>query len=250
MGIDEAGRGPLAGPVVAAAVILPQNIPGIADSKTLTNESHREELYEKIMATPGVQWAVAVVDAKRIDAINILQASLEAMRFAAQALIAPASLLQGERIVPKASAELSGSYVICPPHIIDCNDPTGSTANSAGGGREPTANNNTKFYYALIDGNRLPTNMPCDSEAIVKGDSKEFSIAAASILAKVTRDRLMHEYDVLYPQWSLARHKGYPTAAHRETVRKCGASPIHRRTFAPLKHMTFDEDGNILTDSS
>jgi len=246
MGIDEAGRGPLAGPVVAAAAILSQDIPGVADSKILTNEQHREEVYENIISFPGVRWAVAVVDAKRIDEINILQASLEAMRFAAQALVSPSSLLQGETIVTKASVELSGSYIICPQHIVNLKDPTVTTENSDGG--NDTISNTE--YYALIDGNRLPKNMPCDSEAIVKGDSKEFSIAAASILAKVTRDRLMHKYDILYPQYSLSRHKGYPTAAHRETVRECGASPIHRRTFAPLKHMTFDKDGNILTDSS
>ena len=85
---------------------------------------------------------------------------------------------------------------------------------------------------------------------MVKGDSREFAIGAASILAKVTRDRLMHDYDLLFPGYGLKRHKGYPTAAHMAKVRKLGASPIHRRTFAPLKHMSFDEHGNIVEDNS
>jgi ribonuclease HII len=88
--------------------------------------------------------------------------------------------------------------------------------------------------------------MPCPAESVVKGDSKEFSIAAASILAKVTRDRLMHGYDRLYPKYNLGQHKGYPTAAHQNAVRDHGASPIHRRTFAPLKHMEFDEEGAVI----
>ena len=92
--------------------------------------------------------------------------------------------------------------------------------------------------------------MPCDAECIVKGDSKEFCIAAASILAKVTRDRLMRGYNELYPEFELQQHKGYPTAKHMALVRKHGASPIHRRTFAPLKHMSFDEQGRILSDDS
>ena len=88
------------------------------------------------------------------------------------------------------------------------------------------------------------------SDAMVKGDSREFAIGAASILAKVTRDRLMHEYDLLFPGYGSKTHKGYPTAAHMAKVRKLGASPIHRRTFAPLKHMSFDDDGNIIEDNS
>ena len=102
--------------------------------------------------------------------------------------------------------------------------------------------------YALIDGNRIPSDMPINCEPIVKGDSKEYSIAAASILAKVTRDRLMNAYDRMYPVYNLIQNKGYPTAAHMAAVHQHGASPIHRLTFAPLKHMKFDENGKIKTD--
>ena len=101
-------------------------------------------------------------------------------------------------------------------------------------------------YFALIDGNRIPTDMPCKSKAIVKGDSKEYAIAAASILAKVTRDRLMRDYHELWPHYGLQQHKGYPTAAHMQAVNAHGATPIHRRTFRPLKDMTFDEDGKVI----
>ena len=101
-------------------------------------------------------------------------------------------------------------------------------------------------YYAMVDGNRIPTDLPCEGESIVKGDSKEYSIAAASILAKVTRDRLMHSYDKLYPDYQLVKHKGYLTKDHMIVVGKFGASPIHRRTFAPLKHMIFDDDGKVI----
>jgi ribonuclease HII len=101
-------------------------------------------------------------------------------------------------------------------------------------------------FYALIDGNKIPKDMPCPAEAVVKGDGKEFMIAAASILAKVTRDRLMHAYDKEYPDYHLKRHKGYPTADHMKAVAKLGASPIHRRTFAPLKHMELDETGKVV----
>ena len=94
---------------------------------------------------------------------------------------------------------------------------------------------NDASYHALIDGNRLPTDMPCSADAIVKGDSREYCIAAASILAKVTRDRIMHQYHKLYPVYNLAQHKGYPTAAHINALRTHGPSPIHRMTFAPLK---------------
>ena len=105
----------------------------------------------------------------------------------------------------------------------------------------------TSMFHALIDGNRIPDNMPCTSEAIVKGDAREYCIAAASILAKVTRDRLMNAYDEKYPMYYFKQHKGYPTASHRRAVMEHGASPIHRLTFAPLKNMKLDPvSGRIL----
>jgi ribonuclease HII len=227
-GIDEAGRGPLAGPVVAAAIIASCNVAGVFDSKKITKEEDREELYEKLVASPNVRWAVAVVDAARIDEINILQATLQAMRMAAKALLDPPPIDHLE-CAKEASVTQTGCYVVC------------SSSETTASGVIDGSN-----AFALIDGNRLPKDMPCGADFIIKGDSKEFCIAAASILAKVTRDRLMHGYDKLYPQFNLKQHKGYPTAAHMAAVREHGASPIHRRTFAPLKHMEFDEDGRVL----
>jgi ribonuclease HII len=223
IGVDEAGRGPLAGPVVVAAAIVPHSIPGIMDSKLLVKEEERERLYEQLMESPNIQWALAVIDAARIDEVNILQATLEGMRLAAHAVMEP------QDDVKEASVERQGSYVVCGPGAAVKTKPN---------------------FYALIDGNRLPKDMKCEAETIVKGDSKEYCIAAASILAKVTRDRLMHAYDKMYPCFQLSQHKGYPTAAHMSLVRKHGASPIHRRSFAPLKHMTFDKNGRVVTDDS
>jgi ribonuclease HII len=224
MGIDEAGRGPLAGPVVAAAIIAPADVAGVIDSKKINTEKAREALYEKLVAMPNVRWAVSIIDAARIDEINILQATLEGMRMAAQAVMEPPPIDNKSRAKEVSVAQM-GCYVV-------------SSENS-----ELICAPNA---YALIDGNRLPKEMPCEAETIVKGDSKEFCIAAASILAKVTRDRLMHGYDALYPEFNLKQHKGYPTAAHMMAVKEHGASPIHRRTFAPLKHMEFDENGKVI----
>lgn len=177
-GIDEAGRGPLAGPVVAAAVILdPERIPrGIADSKTL-DEDTREIVYAGIMATSRV--AVGIADVARIDTDNILNATMWAM----------ARALAG---LPK------------PPGL------------------------------ALIDGNRAPA-MPCPVRTIVRGDAKCLSIAAASIIAKVTRDRLMREAAKDYPEYGFERHKGYATPEHRDALRRYGATPLHRRSFRPVQ---------------
>lgn len=239
MGVDEAGRGPLAGPVVAAAAIVPRDISGVTDSKKITSEKTRNELFEKIVASPGVRWAAAVVDAPTIDEINILQATLRAMKMASQAVIRPPPMGDDGR-AELASADRKGCYVVAGRIGSDGMATTWEDAqdehNTVGGG----------FHYALVDGNRVPTDMPCEAEAMVKGDSREYAIGAASIIAKVTRDRLMHEYDARYPVYELGRHKGYPTAAHMARVRQHGASPIHRRTFAPLKHMTFDDQGRIL----
>ena len=227
MGIDEAGRGPLAGPVVAAAAIVPSDIPGIVDSKKITNEDERERLYEQIVSSPGVRWAVAVVDATTIDQINILQATLLGMRTAAAAVLDQ----DPEHRVAAPCVTIQGCYVVC-------------------GLVNERMELDKNQVFALVDGNRLPKEMPCLAECIVKGDSKEYSIAAASILAKVTRDRLMHAYSQLYPEYNLAQHKGYPTASHMAAIARHGACAIHRRTFAPLKHMTLDECGRVVSPSS
>lgn len=232
MGIDEAGRGPLAGPVVAAAAMVPTDIPGIIDSKKLTHEADREVLYERIVSSPNVRWAVAIVDAGRIDEINILQATLQGMKLAAQAVLSlPVSNLQDQPCISH-----NGTYV-CRSQT----DGNGQLMTDWGIGTTLEASS----VVALIDGNRLPPEMPCQAEAIIKGDSKEYCIAAASILAKVTRDRLMAGYAALFPVYDWQQNKGYPTAAHMAAVRRHGASPIHRRTFAPLKHMEFDEQGKV-----
>jgi ribonuclease HII len=178
-GIDEAGRGPLAGPVVAAAVILdPANIPdGIADSKLLEADVRRS-LYREILATAQVGVGIAGVD--RIDSENILNASLWAMA--------------------DAVAELP-----CKPRL------------------------------ALVDGNKLPPKLACAGRAIVKGDAKCLSIAAASIVAKVTRDTIMIELARDYPHHGFERHKGYGTAEHHAAIERHGVTPHHRRSFRPVQ---------------
>lgn len=225
LGVDEAGRGPLAGPVVAAACWCPTNIPGITDSKKITSEAERERLYDLLVRSPGVRWAAAVIDAPRIDDVNILQATLEGMRHAVRAVVG--DVVDDQiTVVAEADCALQGCYVV------------------SSSSRDDSENDNS--YHALVDGNRIPSDLPCPAEFIIKGDSKEYAIAAASVIAKVTRDRLMHGYHALYPAYELARHKGYPTKAHMAAVHQHGASPIHRRTFAPLKHMEFDEQGGVV----
>ncbi len=174
-GVDEAGRGPLAGPVVAAAVIFDQNtfIRGIDDSKKL-NQKEREALEEEIKAK-ALAYSISVVDVKSIDKSNILLASLEAMK--------------------KSIMSLS----VTPD-------------------------------FVLIDGKFSP-ELPYKNSAIIKGDSKCFSIAAASILAKTFRDRLMQEYSEKYPQYKFHKHKGYPTQEHIEAILKYGPCEIHRKKF-------------------
>ncbi len=174
-GIDEAGRGPLAGPVVAGAVILPKDvrIMYINDSKKLS-EKRREELFDIIMEK-AVSVGVGIVDAAHIDEINILQATYEAMRQAVN------------KLEPQ-------------PDIL------------------------------LNDAVTIP-GLEMKQVPIIKGDAKSISIACASVIAKVTRDRMMYEYDKLYPEYGFAKHKGYGTAQHIEAVKEFGASPIHRLTF-------------------
>jgi ribonuclease HII len=178
-GVDEAGRGPLAGPVMAAAVILdPANpIAGLNDSKKLS--AKRRELLANEIRAKALAWAVAEASVEEIDRINILQASLLAMRRAVEAL------------------------GIAPEH-------------------------------ALIDGNRCPMLLGCTSEAIIGGDGKVASIAAASILAKTVRDAGMLELHAAYPQYGFDRHMGYPTALHLQALHEHGVSPVHRRSYAPV----------------
>ena len=174
-GVDEAGRGPLAGPVVAAAVILPENctLQGLNDSKKLS-EKKREALYDAICQAAS-SYAIAMVDHIVIDQINILQATYQAMQQAIAGLSIAAD-------------------------------------------------------YALIDGNRAP-KLDIACECVVGGDAKSASIAAASILAKVTRDRYMMEMDTQYPAYAFGKHKGYGTKAHYEAILKYGSCLIHRKTF-------------------
>lgn len=175
-GVDEAGRGPLAGPVCAAAVILPDGavIEGLDDSKKLT-EKKREKLYDIIKET-AVAYSVAYGTLEEIETVNILEATYLAMNRAIEGL-------------------------------------------------------SVKPDFALIDGNRVPRGIKIPCETIVKGDSKSMSVAAASVLAKVTRDRLMLEYDKKYPEYNFKKHKGYGTKEHTELIKQYGPCEIHRLSF-------------------
>ena len=220
IGIDEAGRGPVAGPLVAAAAVVPTDISGVTDSKKIRSEARREKLYEVIVASTNVSWAAAIVDASRIDETNILKATMQGMTMAVATLLCDNTAQWESTSKSRVSASRKGCYVTC-------------------GGRQlkqiPTQT--SPRYYALVDGNQIPGDLPCNGESIVRGDSKEYAIAAASIIAKVTRDRLMRAYHQLYPKYEFANNKGYPTNTHIATILHAGASPIHRRTFAPLKHI-------------
>ena len=180
-GVDEVGRGPLAGPVVAAAVILDpaRPIAGLADSKKLT-EKRREQLAEQIRES-ALAWSLGRAEVEEIDRINILQASLLAMQRA----------VEGLSVTPQK---------------------------------------------ALVDGNKLP-RLSCPAEAIIGGDSSVEVISAASIIAKVARDREMVELDALHPGYGLAKHKGYPTKQHIQALQTLGVTPIHRRSFGPVKRL-------------
>lgn len=180
-GVDEVGRGPLCGAVVAAAVILDPAYPiaGLADSKKLS-EPRREQLYD-IIRERALAWSIGRAEVEEIDQLNILHATMLAMQRAVAGL------------TPAPS-------------------------------------------HALIDGNRCP-KLSCTAEAVIKGDSKVAAISAASIIAKVTRDREMAELDCIYPGYGIAIHKGYPTPAHLEALSRLGVSPIHRRSFAPVRRL-------------
>ncbi len=175
-GVDEAGRGPLAGPVCAAAVILDPDtdIPGINDSKKLS-EKKREVLFD-VITENAVAYGIAFASVEEIEEYNILNATYLAMNRAID-------MLEG------------------------------------------------RADFALIDGNRVPTGITVDCQTVVKGDAKSMSVAAASILAKVTRDRLLLEYDEKYPQYNFAKHKGYGTAEHTDAIRKYGPCEVHRPSF-------------------
>jgi ribonuclease HII len=178
-GLDEVGRGPLAGPVVTAAVILDPALPidGLMDSKKLS-EARRETLAELIKER-ALAWSLGRAEVEEIDQLNILQATMLAMQ--------------------RAVAGLNPA----PQHV-------------------------------LVDGNRCP-ELPCSAEAIIKGDGLVPAISAASIIAKVARDQEMVALDAQYPGYGLAGHKGYPTKAHMEALRDLGVTPIHRRSFAPVR---------------
>jgi ribonuclease HII len=180
-GVDEAGRGPLAGPLVVAAVILPaaHDLAGLDDSKKLTME-RRETLFDAIRVQ-AVAWHIEVVDVAEIERHNILQATMRGMQRAVAALAPPPDL-------------------------------------------------------ALVDGNRLP-DMPCPARALVGGDGLEAAISAASVLAKVHRDRLMVALAERFPGYGFARHKGYPTPDHLERLERLGPCPAHRRGFAPVRRL-------------
>ncbi|WP_257222153.1 MULTISPECIES: ribonuclease HII [Acinetobacter] len=179
-GVDEAGRGPLVGAVVAAAVILDPNNPieGLNDSKKLT-EKKREKLFKEIQEK-ALAWAIAEASHTEIDELNILQASLLAMRRAVEAL------------------------ALVPEHV-------------------------------RVDGNKVPQGLQMSCDAVVGGDALHPEISAASILAKVTRDREMVELDAIYPQYGFAKHKGYPTKAHFAAIEAHGVIDQHRRSYAPVK---------------
>lgn len=189
-GVDEVGRGPLAGAVVAACVLIPPDlrtlpfVSEIRDSKKLSF-AKLEKLYDAI--TEHFPYAIAEISPQEIDEINILQASLKAMRECVLSL--------------------------CHPSATSQND----------------------SFMALIDGNKIPKDLPCPATAVVKGDAKSVSIAAASIVAKVHRDRLMTRLAVEYPHYGWERNVGYPTAEHLAAIERHGITPHHRRSFAPVR---------------
>jgi ribonuclease HII len=184
-GLDEVGRGPMFGPVVAAAVMLPKScrLQGLTDSKQLTER--QRNAFDAAIRDCAVAWAIAVVDVETIDRINIRRASLLAMRMAVERLA------------------MSPDYL-------------------------------------LIDG-RDTIEWPCPQQAVVQGDGRSVSIAAASVLAKVHRDQMLVELDAVYPGYGLARHKGYCVAEHMEALRRLGPTPLHRKSFSPVaQRMLFE----------
>lgn len=193
-GVDEAGCGPLAGPVVAAAVMFPHswhepglctNLRGLNDSKQLTLEQ-REKYFDRITSNPEIRYAIAIVDVEMIDRINIRQAAWRGMQMALDQL-------------------------------------------------------NPRPQHVLVDGLRIKW-LPYPHTALVEGDARSYTIAAASVLAKVTRDRLMQEYDLQFPGYGFGEHKGYATPQHYSAIERLGPCPIHRRSFAPFRPVETELD--------
>lgn len=189
-GVDEAGRGPLAGPLVVAACILPKSfyLEELNDSKQLTKEQ-RESHFDILTNNPDVVYSYIVVDEKRIDTLNILQATMDGMKKAVEALKTPPD-------------------------------------------------------YVLVDGNKMP-NIKMRGESIVSGDANSISIASASIIAKVIRDKIMDEMQEKYPIYSFSEHKGYGTKKHLDEIKKFGPCPIHRESFEPIKSMLNHKQLNL-----
>ena len=188
-GVDEAGRGPLAGPVFAAAVLVLEKdfkkvkkIESVKDSKKL-KESKREEVFSDLIKSKEIKWGIGMVSEKTIDRINILQATKLAM--------------------VKATRDLE-------------------------------KRNGIKVDFVILDG-KMKIDIDIDQKSIVKADDKVFSVSAASIIAKVSRDNLMEKYDRKYPEWNFRKHKGYGTSEHLKAIKKHGICDIHRKTFAPIK---------------
>jgi len=200
----------------------------------------------------GIRWAIAIVDPQTIDRIGKFRANMRAMEMAAHCLVNPNR--QSLRRLPNVSALHKGSYV-----VYGANDPPQEEEEEEGRpspksrclSHSVDRRNASCNYYALVDGgkNRIPRNMPCPAEGIVKGDNREYVIAAASILATVTFDRLMVEYDSLVDgcgKYGFAKHRGAPTSLHLRKIQLHGVCPIHRRSYQPMKSMKFDAEGRIL----
>jgi ribonuclease HII len=231
IGADEAGRGPLAGPVVAAACYIPSHlplIPGIKDSKLL-NEAEREEAYEVLIKLPEIVYEVSIISHEEIDRINILQASMLGMSNATRGVLAKLRAMKMKPVSLPGSATMTATSK---KGKKSSNKPVLEENNNS------TDNDNDweATFIGLVDGNHVPKDYPLSSvKPIIQGDRKIYTIAAASILAKVTRDRLMVELHEKYPIYNFQQHKGYPTAAHRAILLQHGPCEIHRRTYAPVK---------------
>jgi ribonuclease HII len=207
-GIDEVGRGPLFGPVVAAAVILPKGcrLKGLTDSKQLS-EKKRNELDVEIRAK-AVAWAIAAVDAETIDRINIRRASLEAMRLAVEQIVVRVDFATPDSLMPDSLlSDFLLSDFLLPDFLLP--------------------------DFLLIDG-RDTIDWNCPQQAVIHGDALSYSIAAASVLAKVHRDRLLVELDDVYPGYGLAQHKGYCSVQHMEALARLGPTPLHRKSYLPV----------------